>query len=205
MTAETQHFLNQNAVESQVSIALHRWMQKHPDHTPDQIIAVSANLRDKITNSRLKDKFQNSKVNRAVRKAAIAEEVAKHGLEFSTVQETVFVERKQQEQEAGRNIFEAFLDDLLCATIPEIATRTVTFVFKKTKLGKAFKIDYAVALQNPADTADYLVAKEYAVARLLNGQVLTVYVTDADKMQYSDMAKSLVNHNAHEVYSAAYL
>jgi hypothetical protein len=205
MTAETQHFLNQNAVESQVSIALNRWMQKHPDHTSEQRAAITDNLRDKITNSRLKGKFQNSKVNRAVRKAAIAEEVTKHGLEFSTVQETVFVERKPQDPTTARNGFEMFLEDLLCATIPEIATRTVTFVFKRTKIGKAFKIDYAVALQNPADTADYLVAKEYAVARLLNGQVLTVYATDADKLSYSDMARGLVNHNAHEVYSAAYL
>lgn len=183
--AEIQHIFNTSKVTELVNAAIDGWCAKNPNATSEEVIAKRADIATNITASRIKDKFLNSKANRAARRAHIAEEVVKHGLQFTTGHRTIAVVDKLELPAEFCNkapTIAALLEELsnvMPIYMPH--DQPVTFCFKAEKIGYGIiGVKVAMSFQNPDDEPDSLVAKEYAMARFLNGKVFEATFTEFD-------------------------
>jgi hypothetical protein len=201
---EARTLFDESSAHNQITAAVNGWISKNPQHTREALAEAEAEIRSRILESRSKGKYLNSKPVRDLRKSGVATLIAEHGWEYVTVKQTVEVKGSGRNQEAPRNVFEAFLYEMISDFDTHFVDRTVSFLFHKSRAGKAFCLEYAIALQNPADTPDSLVAKELVVTRMLEGKTIKMYMKD-DSSAMSDAAQFLIENGALELYSQAYL
>lgn len=205
MNAEVRNIFNQDVLDSHYAEAINGWKAKHPNATPEELELIRADLRANILTSRTKNKFLNSKANRQARKAHIGEIAALHGIEFTSVKEVVQSKYKLEELPVATSLIQELLTEMFIEEVPKFVERTVTFAFKRVKVGRAVRLEYAISFQNPGDSADSLVAKEYAISRMIAGQTLIINALGGEIPSYADLAHELVNTGALEVYSESYL
>lgn len=212
MSIESENILNVDQITAAVNAAIASWDERHPEALLAEREEALGKIRLGISMARTKDKFLNSKANRDVRKQAVQAAAEELGLFFVTVKEVVAVDaplipwdhKLHSEVPTMGSLINEFAE---LTGYKEYKSRNLTFCFKQTKLGHAWKIDYSMAIQNPGDNLDGLIGKEYAVARMVSGMVLTSYGIDgkADDVGLSKLAYELAGQGAAEFYTAAYL
>lgn len=205
---EALNILNRDAINAQVNGAIAGWMAKNPNHTAAERAAATDEIAMRIMTSRTKDKFLNSKANRQIRKAHVAATAADFGLIFASVKETVDAGWKEGDYPEPKNFLEELLMDIFHSAIPNNVIRTATFCFKPIVIeeGRILRVDFSMALQNPRDTHDGLLAKEYAVARMLAAKVIHTYHHGSwDDIDYSEVANTLAGQGASQTYAEKYL
>ena len=183
--AEVQHIFSPAKVTELVDAAIAGWIEKNPQASEEEILKKRADIATNITQSRIKDKFLNSKANRQARRAHVAEKVAQHGLEFTTGSRTIMIEDPLElPEEAHRKspFLSGLIEDLFdLVPLKKPYEQTVTYCFKHEAIGYGLiGVKVAMAFQNPDDEPDSLVAREYALARFVNGKVYQVVLPAGD-------------------------
>lgn len=210
--AEMKHIFNEEAINNAVNAAVVGWMAKNPTHTSEERAAVSDSIRANILSSRTKDKFLNSKANRSARRAHVAEEVAKHGLQFTTATDLAEVDdtfRFTAEESRGIPLLSILIEEFVNSFgMTKQVERAVTFCFKAEEIGYGhIGIKVAMSFQNPADEPDSLVAREYALSRFLDGKFVEVAVPKlaVEKLGLNRVIRECLNSDVPARYIAKYL
>lgn len=210
--AEMKHIFNLGSITEAVEAAINGWIVKNPDAAPEQIREKRADIATNITAARTKEKFLNSKANRTARRAHIAEEVAKHGLTFTTASDLAEVADVFVLPETAHDktpLFAGLVEELINSIgLTKKVERAVTFCYKVEDIGYGtYGIKFSLALQNPADEPDALVAREYALARFLADKVVEV-VAPAELVKafgINNFIREHLNIGIAEQYVAKYL
>lgn len=211
MTPETQNILNPDQINAAVEAAMVNWSIKHPDATQEETDTALIQIKTGVTAARCKDKFLNSKDHRAVRTQSVRETAAELDLHFVTVKGIATVDAPLVP--VGDNIhrkspiFAALMNELgVMMGYKEHKPSNLTFCFRQTKLGHAWKLDWSLAIQNPGDSLDSLVGKEYAVSRMVMNMTLSVYAdAQLDDIGLSKIAHDIASAGAVDMYVKAYL
>lgn len=212
--AEVKHIFNEEVINAAVNAAVVGWMEKNPTHTSEERAAATDTIRANILASRTKDKFLNSKANRAARKAHVAEEAAKHGLIFVSATDLAEVDDKF---EMSHDEFQKCKTPFLFSLLEELVNglglkkqveRTVTFCVKTESIGYGQTgIKFSVSLQNPADSKDLLIAREYALARFLDGKTMEIAMPNivVERLGINEVMRASLDQGIPAIYAAKFL
>jgi hypothetical protein len=210
--AEVQHIFNLGSITEAVEAAINGWIVKNPNATSEQIREKRADIATNITEARTKDKFLNSKANRTARRAHIAEEVAKHGLAFLTAKDLTTVDDIfVMPEEAYRKtpLIAEFFEELINSIgLKKDVERAVTFCYKTEDIGYSHTgVKLSMAFQNPADEPDALIAREYALARFLEGKIVEVAAPNLllEKFGLNNFIRECLNTDIPVQYAAKHL